>query len=241
MREYHDESSDGDDDQLPDLESTSIRSATPVSIRSPTPVHEAQGDSGSIDTPKTSKTMKHSKKGGKTSKLEEAVHSMVERIKTSDAMDRQLATLLGQMSSQTTDPRDTWISWMGSEMRRVEPQHWRNFQIASLDFIRYWTPQPEPTHQQPAQQPPPSIQPPMPPPFPPPFQQLMQQPFQPPMQQPMQQPMLPPLPPPTPFTSQLPMPASQNPMPASQTPMPPSQQPTQVIRVESNISDRKLF
>ena len=54
--------------------------------------------------PATSKSVKHAKKGGKTSKLEEAVHSMVERIKTSYAMDRQLATLLGQMSSQTTDP-----------------------------------------------------------------------------------------------------------------------------------------
>ena len=107
-----------EDEQLPDDEA-SLHTAPPVSIHSPTPV----------------------------SKLEEAVHSMVERIKTSYAMDRQLATLLGQMSSQTTDPRDTWISWMGSEMRTVQPQHWRDFQMASLDFIRCWTPHPNQPHQ----------------------------------------------------------------------------------------------
>ena len=185
VRDYDDTS---EDEQLPDDEaSTSIRSATAVTIHTATPVPDATapGDTASIDTPKTSKTKKQAKKG-KTSKLEEAVHSMVERIKTSDAMDKQLATLLGQMSSQTTDPWDTWINWMASEMWRVQPQHWREFQMASLEFIRYWTPQPDQPRQQSAQQQPPPFQPAMQPAMQPPMQPAMQPPMQPASQQPMQ-------------------------------------------------------
>ena len=85
--------------------------------------------------------------------------------------------------------------------------------MASLDFIRFWIPQPDQPRQQPAQQQPPPFQPAMQPPMQPPIQPAMQTAMQPPMYPAIQPPMQP--------TSQHPkQQACQQPMqPASKQPM----------------------
>jgi len=92
----------------------------------------------------SSSTPLTSKKRDKTSKLELAVQEMANRIKTCDAMDSQMAKILEQLTRQSQDPVDTWISWLAAEARRIHPDQWRNFQAASLDFMSQWTTPPNP-------------------------------------------------------------------------------------------------
>ena len=130
-----DESSDDDDFTAPAAAAAS-RTVTPVPA-------EAEDDAPDLPTPPANApaavTPVGRRKKDKRSALEDTVREMAAKIKTCDALELQIARMMEQITRESRDPVDTWITWLGAEARRIHPDHWRAFQAASLTFMSEWT------------------------------------------------------------------------------------------------------